>query len=107
MYPQNYSLTPLGKILFGTAALCAINEIFSEPNDTIVYYLYRRNKIVYIGITYEDRIETRLNEHERNGLLFDEYDYGYCMSRGKALEKEKKEITRHRPKYNCHHNYKY
>jgi predicted GIY-YIG superfamily endonuclease len=103
--PNNHSLTPLGKALFAGVALYAMyQELTSEASGTVVYFLYNRNRIVYIGITYEDRVDQRIYEHECKDWVFDEYDYGYCMSRSQAIAEEKRLIKRHQPKYNVHHN---
>lgn len=101
---NNNSLTPLGKLFVAGVTLYAIYKEFAVPDDTVVYFLYSRNRIVYVGIAYEDRIDQRIYEHECKDWIFDEYDYGYCMSRSQAMAEEKRLIIRHQPKYNIQHN---
>lgn len=105
----NEGLIAFGKLaLTGLALYAVLDELTGEPADTVLYYLYHKNRIVYIGITYEDRIEQRILEHECKGIIvFDEYDFGYTMSRVKAVKRERSLIQRHRPKYNVHHNVDY
>lgn len=106
MYQPNNTLTPLGKLLLGGLAIYAIcNELATDDTRSVVYMLYNRGKIVYVGITYADRIDQRIYEHEcKLDWVFDEYDYGGSMSREKALARERKLIRVHAPKYNIHHN---
>ena len=94
-------LIGFGAIALGIYALSKL----SAENDTLNYTLWHRNKLVYHGICYADRLETRLNEHELRGVIFDEHDHDYAKPRGTALIKEYQLIQRDRPKYNIHHNY--
>jgi len=98
---QSNPLLKLGAIALG---IYALNQL-SQEHDTINYTLWSRNKLVYHGICYTDRLEARLNEHELRGIKFDEYDYDHAKPRAKALLKERKLIQRDRPKYNICHNY--
>src|SRR5579872_7301114 len=96
---QNSTLTPFGKTVLTGLAIYGIYELFRDKSfDTVVYYLFHKNRIVYIGIAYKDRIESRLDEHERKDWVWDEYDYGYSMSREQALGEEMMLIKKHRPK---------
>ena len=94
-------LLKLGALALGIYALSKL----SEESDTLNYTLWYRNKLVYHGICYADRLEARLNEHELRGIVFDEYEHGSAKPRGAALIKEYQLIQRDRPKYNIHHNY--
>lgn len=98
---QPNPLLKLGLITLGVYALSKI----SEEHDTINYTLWHRNRLVYHGICYADRLESRLNEHELRGILFDEYDHDNAKPRTTAMAKERRLIQRDRPKYNFHHNY--
>lgn len=98
---QPSPLLKLGAIALG---IYALNQL-SQEHDTVNYTLWYRNKLVYHGICYADRIEARLNEHELRGIQFDEYDYDHFKPRARALIQERKLIQRDRPKYNFHHNY--
>ena len=98
---QPNSLLKLGLIALGIYALSKV----SEEYDTINYTLWYRNKLVYHGICYDDRLEARLNEHELRGIVFDEYDYDYAKPRSTAIAKERRLIQLDRPKHNIHHNY--
>jgi len=94
-------LLKIGAITFG---LYALNSILTKGHDTINYSLWYKNRLVYHGICYVDRIETRLNEHEFNGLIFDQYDHDHAKPREKARAKEARLIKRDSPKYNYQHN---
>jgi len=98
---QQPNLLRLGLLVLG---LYAVHEVLAGPHDTINYVFWYRNRIVYHGICYVDRFETRMDEHERNGLLFDKYDFDRPKPRERAIELERLLIKRDRPKYNCHHN---
>jgi hypothetical protein len=96
------SLLMLGVIFLGAYAL---NSYLTRDHDTVNYVLFYKNRVVYHGVCYEDRLEARLDEHERRGLIFDEYDFDHAKPRQKALLVEKRKIRRHGPKYNIHHNF--
>lgn len=98
---QPNPLLKLGLIALGIYTLSKI----SEEYDTLNYTLWHRNKLVYHGICYADRLDARLNEHELRGIIFDEHDYDYAKPRATALIKERKLIQQDCPKYNIHHNY--
>ena len=91
--------------LLGAGAGLAVAEIFGEPNDTVNYTGYNRKKRVYEGIAFEDRIDSRITEHARDGKKFTSVVYDDAKPRSEALELERKKISRHRPKYNIQHNY--
>jgi hypothetical protein len=95
-------LLKLGVIALG---IYALDQIFGQENDTLNYTLWCRNKLVYHGICYSDRMDIRLNEHELRGVIFDEYDHDHAEPRDKAIGLERSRIRRDRPKYNIHHNY--
>lgn len=106
LYPnQQQSPNPLLKLGAIVLGLYALNNVFSNDNDTLNYTLWYRNKLVYHGICYADRLESRLNEHELRGIIYDEYDHDRAKPRARALRIERKLIQRDRPKYNIHHNY--
>ena len=60
-------------------------------------------KIIIGGIAYADRIQIRLDEHERDGKIYDEYDHTSAMIREKARSIERRHIAKYRPKYNNQH----
>ena len=47
-----------------------IDSLF-PPNDTVNYELYNKGILKYHGITYVDRLDNRLAEHEVSGKVFD------------------------------------
>jgi len=96
------ALLKFGAIILGAYVL---NTLLSADNDTVNYILWYKRRIVYHGICYTDRIDSRLNEHELRGLIFDEFDYDHAKPRTKAQILEQKRIKRDKPKYNIHHNY--
>ena len=81
-------------------------DSFLEPEekDTVNYTLYRRRRVVYHGITYEDRLDHRLNEHERAGKKFTLCVHDDPRTRSNALDVEERRIRRDNPKYNVQHN---
>jgi hypothetical protein len=97
---QTNPLVKLGLIALGIYALTKI----SEEYDTINYTLLHRNKLVYHGICYVDRLEARLNEHKLRGILIDRYDHDHAKPRTAAIAKERRLIQRDRPKHNIHYN---
>lgn len=103
-YSVNESLQDalIGGVLGGGAGWITA-EIFGTPNDTVNYQLYSGKKLVYEGITYEDRIESRINEHERLGKCFSHYEFDKAKPRIEAEELEKKRIKEYKPKYNIQH----
>lgn len=98
---QPSPLLKLGAIAFGVYVFDNLLNTY----DTLNYTLWYKKKLVYHGICYADRIETRLDEHEMRGLIYDEYDHDQPKPRNRALLKEKRLIQKDRPKYNIHHNY--
>jgi hypothetical protein len=98
---QPNPLLKLGAIALG---IYVLNQL-TKDNDTLNYTLWYRNKLVYHGICYADRLDARLNEHELRGIIFDEHDYDYAKPRAAELIKERKLIQKDCPKYNIHHNY--
>ncbi|MFC0514620.1 hypothetical protein ACFFGT_10425 [Mucilaginibacter angelicae] len=96
---------PLLQLGIAAVGLYAINKLISTSNNTVNYTLWHRNRLVYHGICYADRIQLRLNEHKRHGLIYDEYDHDYAKPREKAALLEKWLIQKDRPRYNYQHNY--
>ncbi|WPU99066.1 hypothetical protein SNE26_23930 [Mucilaginibacter sp. cycad4] len=96
---------PLLQLGVAALGLYALNKLISAPHDTVNYTLWYRNRLVYHGICYADRMKARLNEHELRGIIYDEYDYDHAKPRERAAILEKKLIRRDRPKYNYQHNY--
>lgn len=106
LYPNTQNepnpIVQLGALALG---IYALNKLFSTGHDTVNYTLWHRKTLVYHGICYADRVEKRLDEHERNGLYFDEYDHDHAKPRENAAKLEKRLIQRDKPKYNYQHNY--
>lgn len=73
------------------------------PDDTVVYTLRRRGRIVYVGIAYKYRVEGRIAEHRRTGKRFDRVDISRARPRKEALNREANRIRRFQPKYNVLH----
>ena len=92
-----------GMLLGGAIGLSLASLLDEEAHDTVNYTLKGKRKRVYHGITYEDRLDARIYEHEFSGKIFDEVIYDYPKPRSKAIELERKKIKRDRPKYNRHH----
>lgn len=88
----------------GAAGGAVVAELFGEPDDTVNYTHYHKGKVVYHGITYEDRLNKRTSEHRNSGKKFDRVKCSEPKPRSEALAHEKKMIKRHKPKYNTHHN---
>jgi len=80
---------------------------FSKPNrppdDTVLYTLFHKGRIVYIGITFLNRLGSRIDEHRRSGKVFDRVDFSQSYSRSKALDLEANKIRKLKPKYNRMH----
>ncbi len=74
------------------------------PSNTVVYKLYRWGRVVYIGVTHKNRIQTRIEEHKRSGKKFTKFKHGRAMSRRYALRMEYDLIKKYRPKYNIKYN---
>lgn len=75
-----------------------------KSQNTVNYTLKNRGKNVYEGITYEERVHTRIREHIADGKRFDDFSTSSPRTREKALIIEKARIQRKNPKYNNHHN---
>lgn len=95
-------LLRLGGVFLAFKMLDAIFD--GSDKDTVNYTLKHRGRKVYHGITYEDRLECRLIEHELSGKKFDDYTVSQPRSRKTALKIERRRIQRDRTKYNVHHN---
>lgn len=89
--------------LLGMAAGAWLRARFGPPDDTVIYVLRRRRRIVYIGIAYLRRAETRVREHRASGKRFDRVEWSRPMPRKRALQLEERKIRRHRPEYNVLH----
>lgn len=94
----------LGAGIGGGLAGYIVAQIFGAPNDTINYSLFKKGQLVYHGITYDDRLHTRTNEHLRRGLQFDRVLKDKPKSRIDAILLERKRIKRDLPLYNIKHN---
>jgi hypothetical protein len=75
--------------------------------DTVNYRLKQGKKIVYVGKTNVDRLETRLKEHEKLGKKFTGFDVTSAASDRTARQTERDDIERYkdshggnRPLYN-------
>jgi len=79
-------------------------EFFGSPDDTVNYQLLDKRERVYLGISYEDRIDQRISEHKVCGKEFTQVEFDEPKPRSEALKLEKKLIEQHRPKYNIQHN---
>jgi len=98
--------TPLqifvGRAVLLAAAYAVIDAIIN-PADTVNYELRHKKRVVYRGITYEDRFDKRMDEHEASDKVFDDCIYDDAKARHRAIKLEKKLIKRDQPKYNIHH----
>lgn len=63
-----------------------------------VYFLTRKNKVVYIGFTMDST--RRINEHRLSGKKFDSSRTIECKDYDTALKYESRWIKRFKPKYN-------
>lgn len=104
MYNQQQPSNLWKNIAVVVGGLWALNKLLKSEEDTVIYYLYHKGKIRYIGITYADRIEQRIYEHSCKTWKFDNYKHTSPMSREAALKKEKYLIQKYNPLYNIHHN---
>ena len=105
---KNYAeKTPFEKLVLfaGTVWVAAkiIDAVF-PPHDTVNYKLYYKKRLVYHGVTFEDRLDARLCEHEASGKVFDDCVYDDAKPRKRALNIERRKVRRDRPAYNIHHN---
>ncbi|MCB9234500.1 MAG: hypothetical protein H6581_22790 [Bacteroidia bacterium] len=73
---------------------------FGSQNDTVIYYLRHRGRIVYVGIAYARRVGIRVQEHRQSGKHFDRVDIGRPRPRAEALKMESKRIRKLQPRYN-------
>ena len=110
MVNTNNNQSPgLGKLLVGVGGvalgIAILDSIFGDKNDTVNYTLMYRGRKVYHGVVYEDRLDTRLYEHECAGKKFDNCIYDDTKPRAEALKIERKRIRRDKTKYNIHHRY--
>jgi hypothetical protein len=92
------------KGLLGAGIAFGGSFLIEGPDDTVNYTLKHKGRLVYHGITKENRLDKRLNEHERSGKKFDVVWYDDPKPRATALDSEKRYIQRYGPKYNVHHN---
>jgi len=106
---DNNQTTNLGKVILGVAGvigvIAVLDELFSNKNDTVNYKLKNKGRLVYHGICYEDRLDSRMNEHECSGKKFDEIIYDNPKPREHASRLERKRIRRDMPKYNHYHKF--
>jgi len=94
----------LGRGAIGAGTGYLLSEVVGESNDTVNYTYYNGKKRVYEGITREDRLDARIDEHERSGKKFTHVVYDDAKPRSEAIEIEKERIWKFQPKYNIHHN---
>ena len=95
------NLMRLGLITLG---ILILDSLLTNEDDTVNYVLWHRGQKVYHSICFEDRIESRIYEHECTGKVFDEYSYGRSKPRDKACTLEIRRIRRDQTKYNIQHN---
>lgn len=81
-----------------------LSIVLGTPIDTVNYKLVNGKRIVYQGITYEDRVKQRRLEHKQTGKIFTKMIIDKPKSRNQALIKEKGLIKKHKPLYNIQHN---
>ena len=81
-----------------------LSIVLGSKNDTVNYELFKKNKLVYHGITYENRLGRRTLEHKNRGLLFDRVQTDSAKPRVEAKAEEKELIQRDKPIYNIQHN---
>jgi hypothetical protein len=106
VYSNNqYQPSPVIKLGAIALGIYMLDSLFNSYNDTLNYTLWYKNKLVYHGVCYADRMKARLDEHALRGIVYDEFDHDRPKSRAKALLLERKLIQKDKPKYNIHHNY--
>jgi hypothetical protein len=94
----------LARGALGAIGGAVVAEIVGEPSDTVNYTHYHKGKVVYHGVTYEDRLDKRTDEHRKSGKKFDKVVFSEPKPRSEAFAHERKMINKHRPKNNIHHN---
>lgn len=94
----------LGGAVVGGLGGLFLASIFGSKNDTVNYQLYNGKKLVYYGITYDSRINSREKEHVSSGKIFTRMVVDAPKPREEALALEKNLIRRDRPFYNIQHN---
>ena len=92
-----------GMIIVGLFFL-SLSYAFGSPKNTLNYTLKNYGKIVYEGITNENRLNKRIMEHQAGGKKFNQVVTDFPKTRVEALKLEKQRIKRLKPKYNIHHN---
>jgi hypothetical protein len=87
-----------------------ISNLLGSPDNTVNYFLQNKikNKIVHVydGITFERRINKRMNEHLRDRKIFTEMVYDKPKPRVETIKLEKKLIIENKGFYNKQHNSK-
>jgi hypothetical protein len=86
--------TPFERLLILGGAFwigAKILDALITSHDTVNYALYRKKRLVYQGIAYEDRLDARLCEHELGGggKNFDDCVYDYAKPCHKARQIER------------------
>ncbi|MEM7037229.1 MAG: hypothetical protein AAF570_09640 [Bacteroidota bacterium] len=87
-------------ILVGAVIGFWLVQRLGARDDTVVYMLRRRGRIVYVGVAYARRMEGRIAEHRRSGKVFDRVDIGRARPRKEALQIEARKIRSLQPRYN-------
>ena len=89
--------------VLGALAARRMARWWGAAEDTIIYTLRYRGKIVYVGIAYRHRIGGRISEHRRSDKRFDRVDMSKPRTRKEALRIEAMQIRRWQPKYTVMH----
>lgn len=80
-------------------------NLFGSPDDTVNYKLLKHGKLVYHGITYNERVQAREHEHRKSGKVFHKMIVkDKAIPRCEAIKIEQALIQRDRPVYNIIHN---
>jgi hypothetical protein len=80
------------------------SHLFGDKDDTVNYTLYLKQKRVYDGVTFEERIQKRIAEHKKSGKKFTRIVFDDAKPRIEALSLEKETIMRYKPPYNKIYN---
>lgn len=100
---EKQELSRKGRWIGGLGTLC-LTFVIDNQKDTVNYTLKNNGKRVYDGISKENRINTRINEHKVNGKIFDEVIFDDAKTLIQARKLEQYRIKRYKPKYNIQHN---
>lgn len=90
-----------GGLYFGIKLL---DTILNEQNKIRNYRLFSNDKLVYHGITHNNRKKLRIFEHKKLGKIFDKVKFDKQQSEEDAWRIEAKRIKRDKPIYNIQNN---